>query len=64
MILGGGLSLLGEPLLEAVQSKLPQYVMRAMHPPPKLQLASLHEAAVPIGALALAEQAAARAMSP
>lgn len=56
IILGGGLSLLGEPLQIAVETALPKYLMQIMLPPPRIQLAALNEDVVPIGALALAEQ--------
>ncbi len=55
VIIGGGLSLLGQPLIDAVEKALPKYVMEIMHPPPRLQLAQLIEDVVPIGALALAK---------
>jgi glucokinase len=56
IILGGGLSLMGEILLTAVESALPKYVMRAFHPVPTIALAELGENVVPIGALELARQ--------
>jgi glucokinase len=54
IVLGGGLSLVGEPLRFAVESALPEFVMRAMLPPPIIRLAGLGEDAVPIGAIELA----------
>ena len=54
LILGGGLSLVGEPLREAVAARLPNYVMHAFHPAPPVRLAKLREDAVPVGALRLA----------
>ncbi len=54
VVLGGGLSLLGEPLRAAVASVLPQYVMDAFQPGPEVVLAGLGEDAVPVGALLLA----------
>lgn len=54
IVLGGGLSLLGEVLREAVEKTLPRFVMRAFAPGPKIALASLKEDAVPVGALVLA----------
>ena len=54
IVLGGGLSMIGQPLQVAVEKALPQYVMSAFHPPPLVRLASLGEDAVPIGALELA----------
>jgi len=53
IVLGGGLSLIGEPLRAAVRQALPRFVMKAFQPPIVL-LAKLGEDAVPIGALALA----------
>ncbi|MCS1408601.1 MAG: putative fructokinase [Verrucomicrobia subdivision 3 bacterium] len=57
VILGGGLSRLGEPLRKAVADALPQYLMEIM-PPPIIKLSQLGENAVPTGALALAKLAA------
>lgn len=54
IVLGGGLSLLGEPLRAAVAAALAPRVMHAHAPGPKLALAALREDAVPVGALALA----------
>ncbi|HEX4792558.1 MAG TPA: ROK family protein [Humisphaera sp.] len=54
IVLGGGLSLMGEPLATAVANALPPYVMGAFHPVPIIKLAALGEDAVPIGALELA----------
>jgi glucokinase len=54
IILGGGLSLIGEPFRKLVEQKLPNYIMEVFHPAPVIQLSSLKEDAVPIGALALA----------
>jgi glucokinase len=56
IILGGGLSGVGEPLRAAVQSALGQYVMEAFQPELRVCLASLGEDAVPVGALELARQ--------
>jgi len=54
VILGGGLSLLGEPLRVRVEEKLPSYLMDVLRPGPVIRLSSLQEDAVPVGALALA----------
>lgn len=54
IILGGGLSLIGEPLRQRVEQKLPGYVMDVLRPGPSIQLSALKEDAVPVGALALA----------
>lgn len=52
-VLGGGLSLVGEPLRAAVAA-LPGWVMDSFHPGPRVVLAALREHAVPVGALVLA----------
>ncbi|MSU33584.1 MAG: ROK family protein [Pedosphaera sp.] len=54
IILGGGLSLLGEPLRSRVQDRLPRYVMDSFLPGPRVALAELREDSVPVGALELA----------
>ena len=54
IVLGGGLSLLGESLRAAVESALSQFVMEAFGRGPRIALAALREDAVPIGALLLA----------
>jgi glucokinase len=54
IVLGGGLSLIGEPLRAAVAQALPKYVMQAFHPVPVLKLATLGEDTVTTGALVLA----------
>lgn len=54
IVLGGGLSLVGEPLREAVAKRLPAYLMKAFLPAPHVRLAGLGEDAVTIGALELA----------
>lgn len=54
IILGGGLSLIGEPLRKMVEQKLPGYLMDVLRPGPSIQLSALKEDVVPIGALALA----------
>lgn len=53
IVLGGGLSLIGEPLRAAVRQALPRFVMNAFQPAPIVLLAKLGEDAVPIGALEL-----------
>ena len=60
IVIGGGLSLLGEPLRQAVAERLPHYLMQAFQPGPAVELALLGEDAVPIGALCLARQAQVR----
>jgi glucokinase len=54
IILGGGLSLVGEPLRASVQSALPPLLMEVFQPGPLIRLAALGEDAVPVGALRLA----------
>ena len=53
IVLGGGLSLIGEPLRAAVRQALPRFVMKTFHPVPLILLAKLGEDVVPIGALEL-----------
>jgi glucokinase len=54
IVLGGGLSLLGEPLRAAVETSLRRFVMEAFAPGPRVVVAALREDAVPVGALLLA----------
>ncbi len=54
IVVGGGLSLVGEPLREAVAGQLPRFVMDAFQPVPLVALATLREDAVPVGAVMLA----------
>jgi len=54
IVLGGGLSLIGEPLRDAVAQALPSCLMKAFRPGPRIALSSLKEDAVPVGALLLA----------
>ncbi|MCW5555532.1 MAG: ROK family protein [Verrucomicrobiae bacterium] len=54
IILGGGLSHVGEPLRMAVQAALAPQVMEVFQPGPPIRLAALGEDAVPVGALRLA----------
>jgi glucokinase len=56
LVLGGGLSLVGEPLRQAIAEQVPALVMEAFHPVPPVRIAELSEAAVPTGALLLARQ--------
>jgi glucokinase len=53
IVIGGGLSLLGEPLRDRLARALPRWVMAAFAPGPRVALAELKEDAVPVGALAL-----------
>lgn len=54
IILGGGLSGVGEPLRAAVEAALHGFTMKAFQPGPAIRLAALGEDAVPVGALLLA----------
>jgi glucokinase len=63
IILGGGLSLAGEPLRAAVESALREFTMAAFAPGPQIRLAALGEDAVPVGALELARKAASDGVS-
>ncbi|RYG54243.1 MAG: ROK family protein [Chitinophagaceae bacterium] len=56
VVLGGGLSLIGQELRNAVAEKLPSYLMKAFVPPPVITLSSLKEQAVPVGSIILASQ--------
>lgn len=58
IVVGGGLSLIGTPLRDAITTGLPRYVMDSFHPVPEITLAGLGEDSVPVGALALAFDAA------
>lgn len=58
IVVGGGLSLVGEPLRAAMAEALPGYLMDAFHPGPQVALAGLGEDSVPVGALALAASVA------
>ncbi|MEO6787021.1 MAG: ROK family protein [Chthoniobacteraceae bacterium] len=53
IVVGGGLSLIGEPLRARLATALPRWVMKAFAPGPRVALAGLGEDAVPVGALAL-----------
>jgi glucokinase len=54
IILGGGLSAIGEPLRSAVQDALNGFIMEVFRPGPEIALAALGEDAVPAGAIELA----------
>jgi glucokinase len=54
IVLGGGLSGVGQPLRDAVEGALTAHIMEAFLPGPKILLANLKEDAVPVGALELA----------
>lgn len=57
IILGGGLSGLGEPLRAGVASALPRHLMEVFRPGPEIALSALGRDAVPIGAIELARWA-------
>jgi glucokinase len=54
IVIGGGLSLIGESLRKAIEEALPRLVIEAFHPAPQIRLALLGEDAVPVGAMQLA----------
>lgn len=56
IVLGGGLSKVGEPLRRGVAEALPQMIMEIFRPGPSVLLAKLGEDAVPVGALLLARE--------
>lgn len=58
VVLGGGLALVGEPWRAAIAAALPKYLMKAFAPGPQVVLCALGEDSVPVGALALAADAA------
>jgi glucokinase len=57
MVLGGGLSLVGEPWRAAVAEALPRFIMEAFGKGPEVRLAALGEDAVPVGCLHAARNA-------
>jgi glucokinase len=61
IVIGGGLSLIGDPLRHAVERHLRRFIMKAFAPGPSVLIASLGEDVVPIGALLLAKMAGDRA---
>jgi glucokinase len=56
VILGGGLSFLGDVLEKTVAKKLSGYLMKPFTPGPPIRLTQLKEMAVPVGALVLCSQ--------
>jgi glucokinase len=56
IIIGGGLSIMGEILRKKVEDELRNYIMDAFRPGPVIQLSELSIDAVPVGALILAGQ--------
>jgi len=61
IVIGGGLSLIGAPLIAAIQAGLNAHVMGALQPAPIVHPAGLGEDVVPVGALLLAAQGLAAA---
>ena len=57
IVLGGGLSLIGESLRAAVSSSIQKYITKAYRPGPEIKIAGLGEDVVCIGALLLARNA-------
>ena len=57
IIIGGGLSLVGEPLFSRINESLPKFVVNSFHPVPEVKIAEHGEDVVCIGALLLARQA-------
>ena len=58
IIVGGGLSGVGEPLRALIEAALRPFTMEAFAPGPRIALAALGEDAVPVGALELAQGSA------
>ena len=58
IVLGGGVSHIGEPWRKAVEMYLETFIMTAFHPLPRVVLAQLGEWVVPIGAARVALQRA------
>lgn len=56
LVLGGGLSLVGNRLAQSLADALPQHLMPAFAPGPPVVLAQLKEQAVPVGCLVLCSQ--------
>lgn len=56
IIIGGGLSFIGEPLRKGVEDRVGTFIMDAFRPGPWIRLSKLRADAVPVGALILAGQ--------
>ncbi|WP_336516368.1 ROK family protein [Pollutibacter soli] len=56
IVIGGGLSYLGDILMSSLTEKIPGYLMRPFIPAPPIFTAALKDMTVPVGALALARQ--------
>jgi glucokinase len=63
IILGGGLSGVGEPLRAGVEGAMGRFTMEAFAPGPRVVLSALGEDAVPVGAVELARARSAGAQS-
>jgi glucokinase len=61
IVMGGGLSLVGEPLRDAVATALARQIMKVFGQGPLVRLAGLEEESVPVGCLAAAAKSHARA---
>lgn len=57
VILGGGLSLLGDKLSTPIQERIGNYIMQAHQPGPSITTAKLKQDVVPLGGLVLSQQA-------
>lgn len=57
IIIGGGLSLVGDQLFSRINEYLPKFVVKSFHPVPQVKIAEHGEDVVCIGALLLAQQA-------
>lgn len=57
IIIGGGLSLIGDPLFKGINASLQKYIAREFHPVPQVKIAELGEDVVCTGALLLAIKA-------
>ena len=57
IVIGGGLSLLGDHLKMPIKEILPSYLMKAFLPSPVVEIAALGENVVPVSALELAKTA-------
>lgn len=60
IVIGGGVSHIGEPLRSGVAKALSGFTMAAFAPGPRIELTALREDAVPVGAVLLAEGAGSR----
>ena len=57
MVVGGGLSLIGPALTDAITAELDQHLLKAFLPGPPVVVAQCGEDVVPLGAMALAREA-------